>query len=228
MAVNGGENVEQCMFVLDELDDLVKNGRRSWVRTDMVSVNQKELTDRVMLLRGGLPDAVKQAADIVREEASIIDNAKAAAEVSIAEAKAEAQRIVADAQAQLKQLEQQIKQANDETARIQKDNERLIQEGARKAQEEANGIIAKANEEAARLVNLGEQRAMELVHDEAVYHRAEVAARELMESANTEADQLRQKTFSYLDGVMSQMEEYAGNLMADIHDQRDSLNSRKR
>lgn len=227
MAVNGGSSVDQCMIVVDELENLARSAKRSWIRSDAVTINQKDLTDNLALLRASLPDAVVNADRIVHDEAEILNKAKQEAEASIAGAKQEAAKIVEDAKVQLGELERQIRQLQQETQRIQAENEQRLADGVKKAQDEASTIVAQAHEEAARLVNLGEQRAMELVTEEAVYQRAEMHANELVESATAEAEQLRQKTFSYLDSVLAKIEGCAGDVMADIHDRRDMLNGYK-
>lgn len=228
MAVNGGGTVEQCLAALESMHSVIGAGRTSWIRNDMVTVSKQELEDKMNFLRGSLPEALEKAHEIVRAEADILSGAENEAAAKISEAKGEAESIVADAKAELASLQQQIEQAKAEALRIQEDTQMRAQATQQQAQDNATGIIAKAHEEAARIVNLGEQRAMELIKEEAVYQRAEVHANELVESAASEAEALRQKTFTYLDTVLGQIEEYAGNLMADIHDQRDSLNGQNR
>ena len=67
-----------------------------------------------------------------------------------------------------------------------------------------------------------------------MYHRAEVEANELLEKNKAQIEQMRQKTFSYLDELLGQGENYLGsvafnvnNLAQNIHSERENLSSRR-
>ena len=139
----------------------------------------------------------------------------------------EAEKIVSDAEKELKNIEAKIQSANAELERVKAETEREMAQRSAKAQEQANMIVGQAQNQANQILAGAQQQARELIEQESIYRRARVEANELSEKNSAAMAQLRQKTFSYLDEVLGQGEQYMSSLMQELHRERENLNSRR-
>lgn len=220
MAINGAAQLEQCMGIIHELHEAVKQARRSWVNNETCVVNRKQLENGMDILRGNLPDVMVHAEDIVREESAIRAKAQQDCQEALTAAQAKAQAMIAEAQQQQQQAQIDVQNAR-ATA------EQIIADAQRNAQDEANRIIAQANQEAANIVAKGEAERNELVQQENVYRVATVEAEELRESTRKEMTMVRQNTFDYLDNVMGEVDRCLNQLVNDLRIERGELNNHR-
>ena len=67
MAINGS-SVEQCLALINELDDAVENARKTLINAEACVINRKYLQDHLEMLKGLLPDALEQAESIIQDK----------------------------------------------------------------------------------------------------------------------------------------------------------------
>lgn len=220
MAINGAGQLEQCMGVIRELSDAVKQARRSWINNETCVVNRKQLENGMDILLGNLPDVMVHAENIVRDDNIIRAQAAQDCQEALTDAQNKAQGMIADAQQQLQQAQVELQNAR-ATA------EQIIADAQRQATDEANRIIAQANQEAANIVAKGEAERDELVSQENVYRVATVEAEELRENTRKEMGMVRQNTFDYLDNIMGEVDRCLNSLVNDLRMERAELNNHR-
>ena len=94
-------------------------------------------------------------------------------------------------------------------------------------------LLAQANEEAARVVDLARERSQELIDRDAIVQTAHNKANNIVEEAKREAEAIRAEADSYVLEVLKELEEQlirnltvARNGMAAVNEQRASARSR--
>lgn len=219
MAINGS-SVEQCLVLINELDDAVENARKTLINAEACVINRKYLQDHLEMLKGLLPDALEQAEKIIKEDAAIRAQTAQDCSEALTNAQNRAKQMIADAQNQVTQAQNEVKKATDAA-------QRTVQEAQQRAQDEANRIVQQANQEAAAIHAKAEQERNELVSHENVYRVATVEAEELRESTRKELMQIRQNTFDYLDNVMGEVDRCLSSLSNDIRMERNELNNHR-
>ena len=219
MAINGS-SVEQCLTLINELDDAVENARKTLINAEACVINRKYLQDHLEMLKGLLPDALEQAESIIKEDAAIRAQTAQDCSEALTNAQNRAKQMIADAQNQVAQAQNEVKKATDAA-------QRTVQEAQQRAQDEANRIVQQANQEAAAIHAKAEQERNELVSHENVYRVATVEAEELRESTRKELMQIRQNTFDYLDNVMGEVDRCLSSLSNDIRMERNELNNHR-
>lgn len=219
MAINGS-SVEQCLALINELDDAVENARKTLINAEACVINRKYLQDHLEMLKGLLPDALEQAESIIKEDAAIRAQTAQDCSEALTNAQNRAKQMIADAQNQVAQAQNEVKKATDAA-------QRTVQEAQQRAQDEANRIVQQANQEAATIHAKAEQERNELVSHENVYRVATVEAEELRESTRKELMQIRQNTFDYLDNVMGEVDRCLSSLSNDIRMERNELNNHR-
>ena len=219
MAINGS-SVEQCLALINELDDAVENARKTLINAEACVINRKYLQDHLEMLKGLLPDALEQAESIIKEDAAIRAQTAQDCSEALTNAQNRAKQMIADAQNQVAQAQNEVKKATEAA-------QRTVQEAQQRAQDEANRIVQQANQEAAAIHAKAEQERNELVSHENVYRVATVEAEELRESTRKELMQIRQNTFDYLDNVMGEVDRCLSSLSNDIRMERNELNNHR-
>lgn len=219
MAINGS-SVEQCLALINELDDAVENARKTLINAEACVINRKYLQDHLEMLKGLLPDALEQAESIIKEDAAIRAQTAQDCSEALTNAQNRAKQMIADAQNQVAQAQNEVKKATDAA-------QRTVQEAQQRAQDEASRIVQQANQEAAAIHAKAEQERNELVSHENVYRVATVEAEELRESTRKELLQIRQNTFDYLDNVMGEVDRCLSSLSNDIRMERNELNNHR-
>ncbi|MGN1020737.1 MAG: hypothetical protein ACI4O7_10215 [Aristaeellaceae bacterium] len=220
MAVRDSGNVEICMNMLRELDELVRGARRAFINGDACVINRGEMRDRLDRLLGSLPDALNEAEGIIREVQQVRAQTDRECNEMLSKAQAQAQQMVGEAQ-------QAVQRANAEAQQAAQQAERTTQEAVRRGQEEAQRIIRQAEQNAAMLRAKAEEESREKVSQENVYRMAAVEADEMRDATRKELTQIRQKTFDYLDNVMGQVDRYMGDVINDMRLERAELNKHR-
>lgn len=87
---------------------------------------------------------------------------------------------------------------------------------AKRIQQERERIIAQANEEAGRIVNLAKEDADSVVADHEIVKAAEVRAAVVVERAQNEAGQIRKDADDYVLEVLSQLEYQLDGLLTTV------------
>ena len=219
MAINSS-GVDQCLAIIRELSETVETARKTLINSDACVVSRSLMQERLAQLDSLLPDALKQAEQIIREDAAIRAQTAQDCNEALTGAQNKAKQMIADAQAQVSQAQADVKKAA-ETA------QRTLQEAQQRAQDEGNRLIQQANQEAAAIRAKAEQDRDELVSHENVYRVATVEAEELRENTRKELAQIRQNTFDYLDNVMGEVDRCLTSLSNDIRMERGELNNHR-
>ena len=226
--------VSKVIGVINELKDIVAKAPKTLIKAGVIKIDEKELSERLELLVQLMHSAVSEADRIVRRKDQILAEAKGKSDDMMNTAKQNADAIAAQAETSKTAVEHQIDAAKGNLARIQAEGEALRKQKEQEADQRAQSIINDARARADQMLRTAHQQQEELVSREAVYHRAEVEANELLEKNKAQIEQMRQKTFSYLDELLGQGENYLGsvafnvnNLAQNIHNERENLSSRR-
>ena len=221
-AAAGEPSYTEAVRVIKELRSVVEGASKTLFRAGEVSLPKKEMLDRLTLLEQVIPSAVGDADRLNRRRESVLSEAKTNAQRIVDEAKRNAETIA------------QIESAKMSYQRVQTETEALKKQKEQEASQNAAQIVADARLQADQIIRYAKQQQDEMVSRESVYHRAEVEANELMERNKQQMEQLRQKTFSYLDELLGQGENYlasvafnVNNLAQNIHNERENLSSRR-
>ncbi len=225
MAVEGGRSVQQSLAILRELTDTVTSANKSWIRGEMCQINRRETVEKLAELQQCLPEAINAADGIVEQEEGILAAARAEAAEAIAAAKAEAEQLAAEAKRSYEAAQEQIRQAQAEADQIRRDGERMGEQMSQQAEAQAQSIVEDGRRQAQKIVDDAEAEAQRMTSQESILQRAQLAAQELTDETNHQMAQLRQKTFAYLDDMLSKGENYVGSLVQEVHQERENLNS---
>ena len=220
MAVKDSGNVEVCMNMILELDDLVRGARRAFINGDACVINRSEMRDRLDRLLNSLPDALNEAEGIIREVQQVRAQTDRECNEMLSKAQAQAQQMVSEAQ-------QAAQRAGVEAQQAAQQAERTTQEAIRRGQEEAQRIVRQAEQNAAMIRAKAEEECREKVSQENVYRMAAVEADEMRDATRKELAQIRQNTFDYLDNVMGQVDRYLGDVVNDMRLERAELNKHR-
>lgn len=87
---------------------------------------------------------------------------------------------------------------------------------ARRVQQERERIIAQANEEAGRIVNLSQDEASNLIAEHEVVKAAEARAAVILERAQNEARQIRKDADDYVTEALGQLEYQLDGLLTTV------------
>ncbi len=221
----GGTNVQQSLAILQELTNTVTTAGKSWLRGEMCQINRRETQAKLAELTQSLPEALTAAGAIVEQEEGILAAANAKASETIAAAKAEAERLAAEAKRSYEAAQEQIRQAQEQADQIRRDGERLGEQLKEQAQQQFQAIIEDGQRQAQKKVDDAEAEAQRMISEESVLQRAQLAAQELTDATGQQMAQLRQKTFAYLDDMLSKGENYVGSLVQEMRQERENLNS---
>ena len=220
MAITGGDDVARCLTIIKEMSDAVADARKALVNSEACVVNRHYLLDRLDQLGALLPDAVRQAEQLIREDAQL--RAKTAQDCSEAlnAAQAKAQQMLSDADRQVQSAAQEVQKAQQEAQRVQ-------QEAQRRGQEEAQRIVRQAEQNAAMIRAKAEEECREKVSQENVYRMAAVEADEMRDATRKELAQIRQNTFDYLDNVMAEVDRCLSGMVGEVRMERGELNNHR-
>ena len=224
MAVEGGNNVEQSVELLKQIETMVQEAKKSLFRGDLCTVDRAALTGAVQKLRQGFPEAVEKAAEIVAADTEIRAKAAQDAEETVSAAKAEAERIAEQSRKDYEAAQASIREEEAKAEQIRKDGEELRQNLTQQAQSEANAIVEDGKRQAQKIVADAEAEARRMTEQESIYRRAQIAAQEMTENANNQINQARQKTYAFLDEMLGRAEGYVGSLVQEVHQERENLN----
>ena len=220
MAMTGGDDVTRCLTIIKEMSDAVADARKALVNSEACVVNRHYLLDRLDQLEALLPDAVRQAEQLIREDAQLRAKTAQDCNEALSAAQAKAQQMLSDADRQVQAAGQEVQKAQQEAQRVQ-------QEAQRRAQEEGGRMIAQAQQEAAAIRAKAEQDRNELVSKENVYRVAAVEAEEMRENARKELGQIRQNAFDYLDNVMAEVDRCLSGMVSEVRMERGELNNHR-
>ena len=213
-------NVEACITIIRELTDAVDGARRAFINSYACVINRSYLIERLDRLTASLPEALTEAENIVREVQQVRAQTDRECNDQLSQAQAKAQQLVGEAQ-------QTAQRMNAESQQNLQAAERNAQETIRRGQEEAQRMVRQAEQNAAAIRAQAEEECREKVSAENVYRIATVEAEELREKTNKEMAEYRQKSFDYLDSVLSQVDRYLGDMLSDVRMERKELNEHR-
>ena len=224
MAIEGGNEVRSFVDQLQRLQEMLEGAKSSFFSKDKCTVSRSELGQLASALAASIPDLLPKASAIVAEEGGIISAAQAQAKQVVDAANQEAARIAEQSKADYDAMVARINQAKEQAAQMERDCEARRLELASQAQEQAAGIIEDGKRQAQQIQADAQAEADRLVSEDNIFRRAQMAAQELTEATNNEMGQLRQRTFTLLDGLMGKGESYITSLVQELHQERENLN----
>ena len=86
--------------------------------------------------------------------------------------------------------------------------------------ESRNELIGQARREAEGIVREAQQKADELVSEQAIYQEAKRKCQEMIEAAQTRIEQLKQASNAYMDDALRATEETIAQSLADVRETR--------
>ena len=86
--------------------------------------------------------------------------------------------------------------------------------------ESRNELIGQARREAEGIVREAQQKAEELVSEQAIYQEAKRKCQEMIEAAQTRIEQLKQASNAYMDDALRATEETIAQSLADVRETR--------
>lgn len=240
-------SIEQVMTALRELEETISGAQR--LIGDRCVVNKQFAVNRMEIIGRCLPDAVKQAANIVEKEKDIREAANRDAAEQAKKARAEAQKIIDEAKAQADELLAEARknaleaqksadaakqQANASKAQAESDARAIRQQAQQeaqamvgKAQQDAQALHNQAQQEAQRMVAQADAAARAAVSQDNVHRMAVVEAEELRDATNQNMLVLRQQCVDYLDSILEDADRYLVALSTDIRKQRQALDGHR-
>ena len=187
-------------------------------------VDKAELDQIASALAASVPEILPKASAIVTDEAGIIEAAQAQAKQLVDAATQEATRIAEQSRVDYEAMVARINEAKEKAAQMERDCEARRLELASQAQEQANSIVEDGTRQAAQIAADAQAEDERVVSEDNIFRRAQMAAQELTEATNNEMGQLRQRTFTLLDGLMGKGESYITSLVQELHQERENLN----
>ena len=224
MAIEGGSDVRSFVDQLQRLQEMLEGAKKSLFKRDSRVVDKAELDQIASALAASVPEILPKASAIVTDEAGIIEAAQAQAKQLVDAATQEATRIAEQSRADYEAMVARINEAKEKAAQMERDCEARRLELASQAQEQANSIVEDGKRQAAQIAADAQAEAERLVSEDNIFRRAQMAAQELTEATNNEMGQLRQRTFTLLDGLMGKGESYITSLVQELHQERENLN----
>jgi len=224
---NRSESVKQCIELLDQIDIMLNEAHGIPLKRGTKIVDGDAMHDKLEIIRKIMPESVRAAKAIVDDADTI--HAKAAEDVramretarrdadkQLAEAAARVKKANDDAAAMTQQAQTALAGAQQQAAQVTQQAEQqarqILDQARYQAQQQAQQIIANAQLEADRLKS-----------QEEVYIRAKVDAERITGETEAAMAQLRQQSYNYVEGMISQLEQYVGDVLADVHQEHQEL-----
>ena len=221
MIASSHDKLDQCILVLKELSEAVDAAQRyRFTRGDMCVLDRGYLLGKINEMVGSLPESFRQAEAIVTETEALRMQTSAECESMLGKARDQGRQIEAEAKELLDKAEadaQQVRATADHTG----------QSIVRQANEEAQRIVQEARQQAEGIRQEAERQMREALSRENILRVAQVEADEIRESARKEADDLHDRVFDYLDGVMHEIDRFLGASMQQVRSERKQLNDHR-
>lgn len=214
------------MEIHDRIDDLaqvVETARAVPLSASCV-VPRNDVLEMLEDVRAALPEAVREADEVLLERDDLLEEAKRQADRSLDEATRDAEDMVARARAE---AERAVSDADREAADI-----------VEEARDEAESMLERARTESRRLIDeqevlhAAQREAAELleqarIRGREVIDQAEARAEELLAAANSETSAERLATDEFVDGKLADLEESLASSLAAVRRGRDKIHNRR-
>ncbi len=175
-------SLDAALNALQTLNDRISQAPNAFLRGDKVALNRVETLQLLDAISTSLPDALRQAKELIRTEASIREQAETEANqlrTQLAEEKAQAQaessKILADAKS--------------EAERLKKEAEKVHQSAKEKAEQETQGLKLQAQKDAEQIILSAQVEARHIVEDAQMQARAAVSKENVLRQAQVQADE---------------------------------------
>lgn len=205
-----GSSAELVLTIIRELSSNISAAKKVPFSADSCVINRDAMLDQLERLSKAMPSAIPLAVEYANSIEQIKSETDQACAVKIRDAQAEAERIVSEAQKRAEHLFQQTEQG--------------VQERLRVSQEQSRNMVEGARHEASRIIDEAKRRADQLLHQEEIVKRAQVTAAELNANATAEAEDMRTKTYEYLDELLGVADDKLAELLQEIRVERAELN----
>ncbi len=219
---------------IDALSGIIEDARAVPLSNSCV-VPRDDALDLVDDIRAALPDAVKEADEVLLEREDIIEEAQAEATETLASAKSDSSLMMSNAQQDAENMiedarsnaERMIEDAREDAEamleRARNESRRMIdeQEVMIQAQSEAAGLIEDAQARAQAIVEQATREAEDISYST----RQELD--ELVEQTRAETSRERLQTDEFVDGKLAEIEEALGTSLAAVRRGRDRVHARR-
>ncbi len=197
---------------LDNLARLLETARAVPLSTSCV-VPRNEVLDMLEEARAALPDAVKEADDVLAQREDLLDDAHREADDSLRAAEEEAQQlVVVSRQDSDTIIDQARSDADDMLARARNEARRMIDE---------QEVLIQAQEEAQLLIDDAE------VRSRAIVEANQAEADRLIDEARADTSRERVQTDEFVDGKLADLEESLATSLAAVRRGRDKIQARR-
>jgi len=182
--------------VIDELEDLVENGR-SLMGFGRI-VHEEEFFVLTQRLRSALPEDIRKAEQLSRDSDHVVKSASSEAQRLVTDAQQEAQRLVGDARGQAERATTEARSRGDR-------------------------VLEDARREAERIVADAQQHAEQLVAEHTITQRAQQFAAETQQTALQEAQELRTQADEYALEIMDKSEAVLHRLINSVEQGKEQI-----
>lgn len=194
-------------------------------------VPEEDFFAKVQQLRSALPKSMKEAEDLMKKAEAVVRSAQAEADRLIDTAERDAEKLVTDARSR---SERTIVEAKNHVDRMMTDAQnkadRTIEAADSKAartlevaESQATRAIDEANDRAAHVEDNAQKHADALVAENAITQRSQEEADARLDTANTEAEELRRHADDYAFEVLDKISGALDKLNSSVEAGKDSL-----
>lgn len=216
--------------IIDELEQLVEEGKGILGKR---LVPEEDFFSKVQQLRSALPKSMKEAEDLMNKAEAVVKSAQTEADRLINTAERDAEKLVTDARNRsdraIADAKNQVdRMMNDAEIQINRSTEAANTKAARTteaADAQAKRTIDEANDRAMHIEENAQKQADALVAENAVTTRAHEEAEAHLDSANSEAEELRRHADDYAFEVLDKISGALDKLNSSVEAGKESLRS---
>jgi len=181
-----------------ELEDQIENGRRIPFTSQYVIDHEAALT-LVHAIRDRLPDAIKEANQIIMQESRILHDAKKYAESINSETDAKIRSMMAESQQRAESLNVN-------------------------SRKQADDMLEKARRQSAEIIDDAKRKAEEMVTQHSIVTRAEKHSTEILSAARGESQRTRMAAMDHCNDLLKRAEDVCIEVANQLRDSRMQLN----
>lgn len=187
--------------LIAELEGQVENGRRLPFTSQYV-IDRETALMLIQTIRDRLPEAIKEASQIIKQEARILSDAKKYAESVISEADAKARSMYAESQQRAEALNTSSRQQADE-------------------------MLEKVKRQASDLLDEAQRKSDEMLAQHSIVARAEKHSSEILSAARGESQRTRMAAVDHCNDLLKRTEDVCIEVANQLRDSRMQLNQER-
>jgi vacuolar-type H+-ATPase subunit H len=187
--------------LIAELEGQIENGRRLPFTSQYV-IDRESALMLIQTIRDRLPEAIKEAGQIIKQEARILNDAKKYAESVISEADAKGRSMYAESQQRAETLNTNSRQQTDE-------------------------MLEKAKRQVSDLLEDAKRQSDEMVAQHSIVTRAEKHSSEILAAARGESQRTRMAAVDHCNDLLKRTEDVCIEVANQLRDSRMQLNQER-